>query len=162
VLLKDEQITKLASLYLTRVEMSIYSSDADTHDSITRLKNSYDKTFNAAIKLRAHGINVAIKMISMRHTINDADDFLKKCDDLDLEGQVDFNMSAGVDGSTFPLENLIPMSYDLIAKSLDKKTALFVGDASKPRKFDPKKLVGDRVCGAGVTLLSISPEQHPQ
>lgn len=160
VLLDEERVDELAKLYLTRVEMSIYSSDPEKHDSITRLKKSYENTFEAAIRLKARGISVAMKMISMRHTINDADEFIKKCDELGLEGQVDFNMSAGIDGSTFPLQNLIPASIDLIAKSLQKSTALYVGDISSPRKFDPKKLTGERVCGAGVTLLSITPEGH--
>jgi radical SAM protein with 4Fe4S-binding SPASM domain len=160
VLLDEEKIKKLRDLFVTRIEMSIYSSKPEFHDSITRLKNSYLDTFKAAEMMVNVGLNVAIKMISMKETINHADDFLKICNEIGVEGQVDFNMSPGVDGSNFPTTNLIPSPLDLIKKSLDPKTSLFVGDVSKPRKFDPKKLVGQRVCGAGVTLLSISPEGH--
>ncbi len=158
VLLDDQKIELLSKLFLTRVEMSIYSSSSEVHDSITRLKNSYEKTFDAAIKLRNQGINVAMKMITMRHTINESGDFIKKCDELGLEGQVDFSMSSGVDGATYQLQNLLPSPSDIIKKSLDKTTALYIGQIDKPRKFDPKKLQGDRVCGAGVTLVSITPE----
>lgn len=160
VLLDEEKIKKLRDLFITRIEMSIYSSKPEVHDSITRLKNSYEDTINAAEIMTKVGLNVAIKMISMKDTINDADDFLKKCEEIGVEGQVDFNMSPGVDGSNYPTKNLIPTSLDLIKKSLDPKTALYVGAVTEPRKFDPQKLIGQRVCGAGVTLLSVSPEGH--
>jgi radical SAM protein with 4Fe4S-binding SPASM domain len=160
VLLDEEKIIRLRELFITRIEMSIYSSKPEVHDSITRLKNSYSDTIKTAETMIQMGLNVAIKMISMKDTINDADDFMKKMEEIGVEGQVDFNMSPGVDGSKYPTSNLIPSPADLIKKSLDPKTSLFVGVVNKPRKFDPQKLIGQRVCGAGVTLLSISPEGH--
>jgi len=160
VLLDEEKIRRLRALFITRIEMSIYSTKPGVHDSITRLKNSYSDTIKTAEMMIEMGLNVAIKMISMKDTINDADDFLKKMEEIGVEGQVDFNMSPGVDGSKFPTSNLIPSPVDLIKKSLDSKTALFVGDVDSPRKYDPQKLKGQSVCGAGVTLLSISPEGH--
>lgn len=160
VLLNQEKVNQIRDLYITRVEMSIYSTKPEVHDAITKLKHSYRDTINAAKMLNDAGLNVALKMITMKDTINDAADFTLMCDELGVEGQVDFNMSAGVDGSNFPTNNLIPSAVDLIIKSLDSRTSLFVGEIGAPRKFDPKKLNGQRVCGAGVTLLSISPEGH--
>ena len=51
-LINEDQIQKLKNYYPYRVELSVYSHIPEKHDNITRLKNSWNKTMNTALKLK--------------------------------------------------------------------------------------------------------------
>lgn len=157
-LINEDQIQKLKNYYPYRVELSVYSHIPEKHDNITRLKNSWNKTMNTALKLKKNGIEVLIKMIVMKDTISDIAEFQELCKKNDLTAQLDFSMSAGVDGNSYPIKNLLPEPIDLIMESFEIELPLNVGTLEKPNSFDAKKSVGQYVCGAGRSGMNISAE----
>ena len=157
-LMKEKDIEKIKDLYPQRIELSLYSHDPEIHDGITRLKGSWEKTINIAKYIKLQNIHVVLKTIVMGNTVNDVQKFENFCNELDIESSIDFNMSPGVDGSLFPVENLLPKAKDLILQCYSETSPLHVGRLNKPKKFDPKKLHGESVCGAGKSLMNITAE----
>ena len=157
-LLKYMDVDLLQKLYPYRVELSLYSSDPIKHDKITRLKNSWQKTVDITKYMVSRNIKVQLKMIVMKETVNDTDQFRKLCDELNVESVVDFNMSPGVDGSKFPVEKLLPEPEKLIRQCFDNLSPLYVGTLKNPNSYDPKKLANEAVCGAGCTTMNITAE----
>ena len=158
-LLDDAAIDRLADAFPHRVELTLYAT-REKHDDITRLKGSFDKTVAAARELVARGVTVAIKTTVMRDTAFDHHALRRLCDDIGCEYMPDFNMSAGVDGARAPLTRLSPNAEDLIRNALDPATPVWVGTLEQPRRIDLDAVRGQPVCGAGRSLMSISPEGH--
>lgn len=153
---------RLISLYPHRVELTIFSPDAAQHDAITRLKGSFNKTVACAKRLVAAGVTTAVKMTVMAETVHLVDDFRAFVEGLGCEAQPDFNMSPGLDGARDPLQNLLPAPVQLIRAAADPQSPLYIGEIDTPQKrpgsfHDP---ANPYVCGAGRTLMSISPEGH--
>ncbi len=157
-LLDEKKIKKISSFYPSRVELSIYSSKAEDHDDITRLKYSWLKTVKSAKLFKKYNITTSLKMIAMKNTINDVKNFEKFCDENDFEYSVDHSMSPGVDGNSFPIKNLLPKAKDLIMESLRPSSPLYVGTIEKPKNYDPKNHIGEPVCGAGRHTMNITSE----
>lgn len=157
-LLGDNEIDKLANYYPSRIELSLYSHKPEAHDKITRLKGSWEKTVKTALKIKKKNIDTFVKMIVTKDTVQDIEGFEKFCKNNDFDFAVDFNMSAGVDGNQFPIENLLADSKELILQCFNKSSPLYIGELSYSRKYDAKKLKGQHVCGAGRNLMSISAE----
>lgn len=158
VLVDSKAVSFLAEKYPSRVELSLYSHVAEIHDRVTRLPSSWNKTLAAVRKLKSAGLLVSLKLIAMRENEEQIEGFWALCEQEGIPGQVDFNLSPGVDGSRRPLESQKSSGIHLIEQALDPRTALYVGVKGSPLRFDPSKLVGQRVCGAGVAGLSLSPE----
>lgn len=157
-LMSRDDIDRLKDNFPQRIELTLYSHDPKIHDSITKLKGSWEKTLNTAKYIKQKGIHVILKTTVMNETVNDIQKFETFVDSLGFEYSVDFNMSPGVDGSVYAVENLLPKASNLIFQCLNETSPLYVGKLNKPNKFDPKKDVGNPVCGAGRSLMNISAE----
>lgn len=59
-LLTDEMIDEMRKNPLLSVQTSLYSMDAEIHDSITKVKGSFEKTMNGILKLKEIGIPLQI------------------------------------------------------------------------------------------------------
>jgi radical SAM protein with 4Fe4S-binding SPASM domain len=59
---------------LLSVQVSLYSMDADIHDSITKVKGSFEKTKNAILELIENDIPMQISCPIMKQNINSYDD----------------------------------------------------------------------------------------
>lgn len=156
-LLDADRIERLASMFPHRVELTLYST-REKHDAITRLKGSFDKTVAAARALVERGVAVAIKTTVMRDTAFDHHELRQLCDEIGCEYLPDFNMSAGVDGARSPLTRLSLGPEELIRNAFDPSTSIWIGTADSPRQIDIDGAKGQPVCGAGRSLMSISPE----
>lgn len=161
-LFKALDTARLIALYPHRVELTLYSPFAAQHDAITRLKGSFLKTVDCAEQLVAAGVTTAIKMTVMADTAHLVGEFREFVEQMGCEAQPDFNMSPGIDGARDPLRDLLPTPVELIRSAANPKSPLFIGEKENPRKrsgdfHDPES---PYVCGAGRTLMSITPEGH--
>jgi radical SAM protein with 4Fe4S-binding SPASM domain len=68
--LNDEIITEMKANYLLGVQVSLYSMDSNIHDEITQAKGSFEKTFNAILKLVENDIPLQINCPIMKQNIN--------------------------------------------------------------------------------------------
>jgi len=98
-LLTERQITVLRSLYIDEVHVSIYSADAATHDSITRVRGSFAKSTAAIKKMLAAGITVRIKCPLMNMTADGVDGIKDLARNLGVNVQYSIVITARNDGS---------------------------------------------------------------
>jgi AdoMet-dependent heme synthase len=76
-LLGVEECRWLSKKNLRNVEISLYGSSPETHDSITGVKGSYNLTINAIDTLIKLGVRVVLKTSVMRKNINELDDLMR-------------------------------------------------------------------------------------
>ena len=65
-LLTDEIVSEMKKNPLLSVQTSLYSMDPSVHDSITKVKGSFDKTKNGVLKLLSAGIPLQISCPIMK------------------------------------------------------------------------------------------------
>ena len=158
LLVTDAVVQKLAALWPHRVELSVYSHDATKHDQVTGVDGSLQSTLQAAQKLRLAGLTVMLKMVVMKDTIDDIDDFKELGDIYQCETMVDGTLSVGNDGSHETYMGIRPGAFDLIRSVLNPSNPLWCGTKDEPRNRYSHSSEDSVPCGAGHSLLSISPE----
>lgn len=80
-LLNNEIITEMKKNYLLGIQTSLYSMNPNTHDEITQVKGSFEKTINAILKLIDNDIPVQINcpiMKQNKNCYNDVANWAKK------------------------------------------------------------------------------------
>lgn len=157
LLLKPKAMDKLLSLYPSCVGVSVYSANSDTHDAITKVPGSFDKSTKALKRLNQAGVRTAMKAVQMRQTVHGWRDTQKLAHDLGAGAEIDFGLTAGADGAQAPLDHAITDFKHLIIVALSPDSPLYVG--SKYTGFnsiirDPE----NSVCGAGISSIGIDPE----
>lgn len=61
----EDVARELSEIGIAAVGMSIYAADAATHDAVTKVPGSWERTVQAARNLRAHGVTVLLKCVLM-------------------------------------------------------------------------------------------------
>lgn len=149
---------KLAEQWPHRVEMSVYSHDAERHDAVTGVSGSFVATIKAAELLIGMGQSVTLKMVIMDVTFDDVASFKTLADNLGCEGLVDATISVGNDGSHDTYKNLRVNAYRLIKSALDPKHPTFCGTKDEPNNRFKNIDLNAKPCGAGHATLAVSPE----
>ncbi len=98
-LLKTEHIALLKKINISMIQVSLYSLDDATHDYITQLPGSFEKTMHSIKLLLENDIPVNISCPVMKHNYMHYKDVLRwarehrisASTDLDLSAQTDFN-----------------------------------------------------------------------
>ena len=99
-LLDQAKAKRLADLSPVCIYFSLYGSNADTHDRVTRVPGSFEKLQNAVILLKQNGLKVGLKTILMRGNIAE----LKEIYDLGLRMGIETHqfaeeITSRIDGS---------------------------------------------------------------
>lgn len=98
-LLTEQQIITLSSLYIDEVHVSIYSSDATIHDSITRVRGSFVKSVATIKKMLDVGITVRIKCPLMNMTADKISGIKDLARNLGIDVQYSTVITAKNDGN---------------------------------------------------------------
>lgn len=75
-LLNDKIINVMKNNSLLGVQVSLYSMDAEIHDSITQMNGSFELTKNAIIKLKEHDVPLQISCPILKQNFNSYKDVL--------------------------------------------------------------------------------------
>ena len=76
-LLSDDIIKKLIKSGVSLFELTLLSSDPETHDKITGLKNSWEKTIASMASIKKHKGKLAVVLVITSQNINNAGKTLK-------------------------------------------------------------------------------------
>jgi MoaA/NifB/PqqE/SkfB family radical SAM enzyme len=156
LLLSESRIDKLAEYWPDTVSISIYSENSSLHDEITRVKKSYDKSISALNRLTDRGIRTTIKSPMMKSTADKWEKIQKLADDNGSRMSFDSMISAGNDGKLSPIMLNMELKQ-VIELAATPGSPIFVGD--KSTNFGrQKKSLKSAVCGAGVSIMSITPD----
>jgi MoaA/NifB/PqqE/SkfB family radical SAM enzyme len=146
----DETVARrLASLYVTSVEMSLHGATAATHEAATLNQGSFEALLAAVAHLKSAGISPRLKAPVTRLNEHEIDGMLALARDLDVTFRLDAQITPRDDGS------LEPLSYRASADAIRRvmQIAADTGSLHKPGIEDARAN-----CGLGRTTLAIDPD----
>mgnify|MGYP001160801167 FL=1 len=156
LLLNEERLQKLASLWPECVSISLYSANSDEHDNVTRIPGSYQRSLLALKALHRLGIKTAVKAPLMKQTIHGWKDIERVGQEIGTRTQLGLPIHSTIGGNRDPLELNVESMGQLISLAATPGAPLFVGGPENQygRKVQEPE---ERVCGAGRSIMSITP-----
>ena len=160
IALKDEQIPVLKEVNLSLIQVSLYSMEAELHDTITTVKGSFEKTKAAIEKLHAADIPVQISCPVMKANKIGYDKVMQYAQSLRMKATTDYIMMAQADLDTRNLANRLSLEEtehvirDIMAYDVDYKEETL---DQEPLSNIPKEEFAEMpLCGAGFNDLCIT------
>jgi radical SAM protein with 4Fe4S-binding SPASM domain len=108
-LLNDETIKEMKENRLSSVQVSLYSMEADIHDSITQLEGSFHKTRDNILRLIENDIPLQISCPTMKQNKDSFIEVLRWAHKHKLRAETDFIMMARYDHTTDNLDNRLSL-----------------------------------------------------
>jgi radical SAM protein with 4Fe4S-binding SPASM domain len=155
-LLNDEIIAEMKANRLSSVQVSLYSMDPEIHDSITKLRGSFEKTKKAILRLIENDIPLQISCPTMKQNKNSYVDVLNWAQEHRVRAVTDYIMMAKYDRTTDNLVNRLNLGEvgtvinDIISNDTEyqREIAKAVFNESINRETG-----GDLVCGVCVSSI---------
>jgi AdoMet-dependent heme synthase len=91
---------KLRALGVRQIQVSIYSTDPDIHDAITKVPGSLARSLQAVRSLKVLGLHVKIACPLMKQNLAGLRDLRKLADDLGVSYIIDMTITPKLDGDT--------------------------------------------------------------
>ena len=158
--LKKELIPILKDVNLSLIQVSLYSMNAEKHDSITTVKGSFEKTKTAIEKLHNADIPVQISCPIMKANKDGYDEVMKYAQRLRMKAQTDYIMMAQADLNTSNLANRISIEEtekvirDIMENDVDYQTETL---AQEPlSSISEEEFAEMSLCGAGLNDLCVT------
>ena len=158
--LKKELIPILKDVNLSLIQVSLYSMDAEKHDSITTIKGSFEKTKTAIEKLHNADIPVQISCPIMKANKDGYDEVMKYAQRLRMKAQTDYIMMAQADLNTSNLANRISIEEtekvirDIMENDVDYQTERLAQDPLS--SISEEEFAEMSLCGAGLNDLCVT------
>ena len=154
-----ELLKRLINSYPYRVGLSMYSMDKDTHEKITLVKGSHNKTLSVIKKLRANNVNVQIKNFLLNINCKDCIDVSKFAKEITANTSGDTSLTPTIEGDTKNFKYIVG-GEDLYELYTNSNSPLYAKNAVKR---DINKIQNEGLCRAGYNNLCVSPtlEVHP-
>ncbi len=137
----------LADLNILEVEMSIYGSNAFSHDYVTKVPGSFEKLKAAVGLLVGKDIKTNLKFVAMKHNYREVLDVKKLAEELGANFYYDTILTPRDDLSPDPLR--IRLNYE----EMREFYSLLRG---KDWNFGEVDL-NEYICNAGISTMAISP-----
>lgn len=155
----SELFNRLVKSYPYRIGLSLYSLEKDTHEKVTSVKNSHQKTLDVIKKLRARNVNVQVKNFLLNINCKDCVSVKKFANEIQANMSSDTSLLPTMEGSTKNFQ-YITTEEDLYELYINPESPLCVKDIIKK---DITKQQNERPCSAGTHGLCITPtlEVHP-
>ncbi len=149
-LVDDERAAAIAEIGVVAVEMSVYSTDPEKHDAITRIPGSLAKTLAAVRRLRARGVPVCVKSPIFGHMAREYREIIAFAREVGADYRFDPTLVARNDLDDGPLSHRLASAdfYDLCH---DPELGLAVD----PEGLEPKG-PGDANCSTARRVALIS------
>lgn len=148
-LIDPETADLIQSLSPLRVELSIYGADSDTHDGVTGVRGSFNRSVSAARLVRERGIKVVLKCPLMKENVTKYGGVVELSKSLGANCKFDPIITPKNDGSREPLSHRLG-GEELLEPI--RELGLYPR-APRPINENGRELL----CDAGVTTCSISP-----
>lgn len=157
-LIDDDALEVLKTIKLRTLYVSIYSADSETHDFITRLPGSFQKTIETIYKLKANGLPVFLNSPVMDANQNSPIGIKALADKLGLDVKFTYKISESYskDRAT---KKLNIFSKNELARMIESPDVRLYADIIGKRASGNIQ-TRDRVrsCDTGFRSITISPE----
>lgn len=148
---------RLAGYYPRLVGISIYSGDPAIHDSITRVKGSWDKSLSVVRQLSELGVSMELKCCIMRPNAKTYRGVGEIAREYGAVAQFEVNVTDSVDGDRCVSKYLRLDEGALQVVLRDDNIPLYVGREA-PNYGGQPKLMDENACGAGYNSFCITPD----
>lgn len=143
---------ELVELYPHKISLSLYGITPDTHDKITQVKGSFNKTINVINKLNEKNIYVQIKYFILNNNVHE----FKQVLEYGKKNKICIQYSAHLINNFSNNNAKLKLSEEELYKLItDKESLLYVGN-SKPSELNEEYL-NLSACKGGVNSLAIYP-----
>lgn len=155
VMIRASEARRIAELGVQDVQVSIYSSEPEVHDGITRVPGSLRRSLDAVRLLKAYGVRVTIANVLMTANLFDDGSVMKLARDLGVSYSLDPMVTPKIDGDTSILGLRAPLWA--LQKTLQHKE--FASGAQEPQMPSPASGESGEYapCSAGHSFCYISP-----
>ena len=147
-----EMLNELISLYPYKISLSLYGMKPETHEKITRVKGSYNKTFSVINKLNANNIFVGIKYFILPENFYELKDVIKFGEDNNICVEYSAHLLNNFDNNNEKLHLTEEQFYELYT---NKDSAVYVGEQHNQKITE--KFLNSPVCKGGIVALTIYP-----
>ena len=155
-LLSETACDRLASLAnLWGVGLSVYGANAKTHDSITQVAGSFDRTMAGWRRLAARGVRVGLKFVLMKANAGEASAMIALAEGGGMEYSIDPTITGRYDGTSGSLATRVDE---------DDLRALYAGPLQFLIKPGPEAPTDDEFkcnCARGNAAVSSTGEVYP-
>lgn len=152
-LIDKKAVGKIKELGPLDVGISIYGADAETHDYMTRVPGSFNKSIEALRLLNEAGVKTNLKCLVMNKNIDKIFEIQKLAEKLGAIANFDLTLTPQNNGNTSPLEYSIEEKDLIKVYSSQKNIQKFIKERLTKTEKSQHSL-----CHAGKDLYSISPE----
>jgi radical SAM protein with 4Fe4S-binding SPASM domain len=156
-LINEKTADAIAELSPWRVEISIYGVKKETHEAITGVEGSWEKSLTAIKLLKARGVNITLKTLWMKENINEVEEMLRLKDKLGAAFRASELISPCSDGCTKPLRHRLDekqiIKLNTILHNYEKEHSI----SSSNIDTNKADLSHINPCGAGINYAAISP-----
>ncbi|MBQ3652850.1 MAG: radical SAM protein [Synergistaceae bacterium] len=154
-LLTREIIAEMANNPMLSVQTSLYSMNADVHDSITQLRGSFEKTKSAVLKLLSQGIHLQISCPIMKHNKDSFSSVIEWAGANNIPAAVNHVIFASYDNSNTNLVNRL--SIDDLSVVIDKQISADYVSSLRETAREKYLLTGDSpICSVFRYYLCVS------
>ena len=152
-------LERLVTTYPYRIGLSMYSLDGDTHEKITSVKGSHNKTLSVIKELRARNVNIQIKNFLLNINCKDCISVKKFADEIQANTAGDTSLTPTIEGDTKNFQYIVGED-DLYKLYTNPESPLNVKNTVKR---DINTIQREGLCAAGCYDICVSPtlEVHP-
>ena len=148
---------RLARYYPRVVGVSIYSGEAHVHDSITRIKGSWEKSVGVIDRLSKFGVPLVVKCCVMRPNVKTYQSVKALAKKYGATAQFELNVSDSIEGDKCVSKylRLTPEVLDIVL--CDDDTPMYVGKEA-PNFGGQARNMEVNGCGAGYNSFCVTPD----
>lgn len=153
----DQRAARLKELAIQEVHISLYGADAETHELVTQMPGSFERSVAAIRRLRAHDVFVVVKSPVMSVNIHKWKALRELVEELGCAYTMDPKVTSREDGDKSPL-HLRASSGELLDfySEFSEQTPGRAPDVSQPFDYQARNLGSP--CRIAATGCSINPQ----
>ena len=153
-------VDRLINYYPRLVGVSIYSGIAEEHDTITRVKGSWEKSMSVVKRLSEFAVPMNIKCCIMQPNLHSYYLVNNIARSLGAQPQFELNISDSIDGDKCARQlRLTEEQLQVVLR--DSNVPMYVGKEA-PNYGGQPRIMDTSPCGAGETAFCITPEGNLQ
>ncbi|MBQ7624409.1 MAG: radical SAM protein [Clostridia bacterium] len=146
---------QLTSVYPGKIGISLYSTDAQSHDTVTSVSGSYEKTVNVIKRLCGDGISVQIKNFLLGFTCKDCIKVAAFGKEINANVTADISLIPTIEGDRKTLKYALK-EEDLFELFKNPDSPLFIGE--KHYLFKVEDHINESLCFGGFSGVCVSPD----
>ncbi len=148
-----ELLNRLINTYPCDIGLSLYSLNQETHEKITSVNGSYNKTISVIEKLREKNVSVEIKNFLLNTNCKDCISVKNYARKLNASSVADLSLIPTIEGDNKTLQYIVGED-DLFELYTNPHSPLYFKNI---KERDISKMQNESLCYAGCHILCITP-----